>query len=179
MRCSMRSSGTVHRDGSKRANRFNRCWCSPTLARRFDHGGGLCSARGPCISNHAMTPTRHQIRRLRKPSIWFELARRAAGSLPGVEERITATGPEFRVGPKLLAWLDEDGVSLLVHIGADEREMLTEAEPRTFSDAVGRRGRPVVRVHLAYVDEGSLRRILEQSWRERAPKRLQRLACAP
>jgi len=126
-----------------------------------------------------MTPMPRQIRRVRKPSVWFELARRAAGSLPGVEERITATGPEFRIGPKLLAWLDEDGVSLLVHIGADERGMLTEAEPRTFSDAVGRRGRTAMRVHLAYVDVGSLKRILEQSWRERAPKRLQRLACAP
>jgi hypothetical protein len=78
------------------------------------------------------------------------------------------------MGPKLLARLDEDGVSLLVYVGADEREMLTEAEPRTFSDAVERRGHPTMRVHLAYVDEGSLRRILEQAWRERAPKRLQR-----
>jgi hypothetical protein len=131
---------------------------------------------GPRMSDHAMMPTRRQIWRVRKPSIWFELARRTASSLPGVEERITATGPEFRIGRKLLAWLDEDGVSLLVHIGADEREMLTEAEPRTFSDAVGRRGRPVIRVHLAYVDEASPRRILEQSWRDRAPKRLQRVA---
>jgi hypothetical protein len=111
---------------------------------------------------------------MRKPSVWFELARRAACSLAGVEERTTATGPEFRIGPKLLARLDEDGVSLVVFIGADEREMLMAAEPRTFSGAPGQGGHPMMRVHLAYVDEGSLRRILEQSWRERAPKRLQR-----
>ena len=109
---------------------------------------------------------------MRKPSIWYERARRVALSLPRVEERHVATGPEFRIGRRLLARLDQDGVSLLVHIGADEREMLTEAEPRTFSDACGLRAHPTMRVHLAYVDEGSLRRILEQSWRERAPKRL-------
>ena len=114
-----------------------------------------------------------------KPSVWFELARRVVCSLAGVEERLGATGPEFRIGPKLLGRLDEDGVSLLVFVGADEREVLTEAEPRTFSSVVERRGHPTMCIHLAYVDEGSLRRILEQSWRERAPKRLVRSASRP
>ena len=111
---------------------------------------------------------------MRKPSIWFELAQRAALSLPGVKECRTSRGPAFYIGRKLLARLDEDGVSLVAYIGADEREMLMAAEPRTFSDAKRQGGHSMMRVHLAYVDEESLRRILEQSWRERAPKRLQR-----
>jgi hypothetical protein len=80
----------------------------------------------------------------------------------------------FKIGRKFLARLDVDGVSLMIHIGSDERDMLMAAEPRTFSAAEGQGGREMLRIQLAYVDEGSLRRILEQSWRERAPKRLQR-----
>jgi hypothetical protein len=34
--------------------------------------------------------------------------------------------------------------------------------------------REMMRVHLAYVDGGTLRRILKQSWHERASDRLQR-----
>ncbi|WP_336490844.1 MmcQ/YjbR family DNA-binding protein [Methylobacterium nigriterrae] len=136
-----------------------------------------------CLSQAAQeTGLRHKgktlpprpARGVRKPSIWFEMARRAALSLPGVEERTTTQGPVFQVGRKLLARLDQDGVSLLVDIGPDEREMLIEAEPRTFSGTGRRRGHLRLRVDLAYVDERRLRRILEQSWRERAPKRLQR-----
>ncbi|WP_458438996.1 MmcQ/YjbR family DNA-binding protein [Methylorubrum extorquens] len=112
--------------------------------------------------------------RLRKPSVWSEVARRAALALPGVEERTSADGPVFTVGRKILARLGEDGASLVVYIDADEREMLMAAEPRTFSVAKGQGGHAMMRIHLAYVHEGSLRRILEQSWRERAPKRLQR-----
>jgi|SRR4051812_12399313 hypothetical protein len=175
MRCSTRSSGTVHHDGSDWECRSDACRrYRRALAAVFAHRDRLRPAREPRTSDRVMKPVPRQAPRVRKPSVWFELARRAACSLAGVEERVTATGPEFRIGPKLLARLDEDGVSLLTYIGADEREMLTEAEPRTFSDVLGRRGHPTLRVHLAYVDEGSLRRILEQSWRERAPKRLQR-----
>jgi hypothetical protein len=110
---------------------------------------------------------------VRKPSIWFEVARRAALSLPGVQERATAEGPVLLIGRRLLARLDQDGVSLLVDVGADEREMLIEAEPRTFSENGCRRSHLRLRIHLAYVDGRTLQRLLEQSWRERAPKRLQ------
>lgn len=111
--------------------------------------------------------------RFRKPSIWFEIARRAALRLPGVQERATTRGPVLLVGRRLLARLDQDGVSLLVDVDDDEREMLIQAEPRTFSDAGCRGSRLRLRVHLAYVAERTLQRILEQSWRARAPKQLQ------
>jgi hypothetical protein len=113
-----------------------------------------------------------QQQRPRKPSIWFDIARRAALSLPGVVERQTVHGPSFRVGRSLLARLDEDGVSLLVFVGSDEREMLIQAEPKTFSEVARGGDGPSMRIHLVYVDEGTLRRLLTQSWRERAPRRL-------
>ncbi|GJD61944.1 MmcQ/YjbR family DNA-binding protein [Methylobacterium frigidaeris] len=99
----------------------------------------------------------------RKPSVWFEVARRAAGALPGVTEHASATGPVFRIGRRRLAWLAEDGVSLVVPIEEDERDMLVAAEPRTFAAARAEGGRPLVRVHLAYADPGTLARLLAQA----------------
>ncbi|MFE1599873.1 MmcQ/YjbR family DNA-binding protein [Methylobacterium sp. ID0610] len=112
--------------------------------------------------------------RPRKPSIWFEVARRAARGLPGVAEQETADGPVFRVGRRRLAWLAADGVSLVVPIGEDEREMLVAAEPRTFAAAGHANGRPLMRVHLAYVDAGSLARLLAQACRDLALRRVKR-----
>jgi hypothetical protein len=100
--------------------------------------------------------------RPRKPSAWFEVARRAARELPGVAEHAAAAGPVFRLGRRRLAWLAEDGVSLVVPIEEDERAMLVAAEPRTFSPEAAGRGTPLVRIHLAYVDAGTLARLLAQ-----------------
>lgn len=131
------------------------------------------AAQRPRLHHEGKTRQPRLDSRLRKPSIWFEIARRVALSLPGVQERATAAGPALLVGRKLLARLDQDGVSLLVDVGDDEREMLIEAEPRTFSDNAFGPSHLQLRVHLAYVDQRTLQRLLEQSWRERAPKRLQ------
>lgn len=131
------------------------------------------AAQRPRLQHEGNTRLPRPTFRVRNQSIWFEVARRTALSLPGVQERTTAQGPVLLVGRKLLARLDQDGVSLLVDVGDDEREMLIEAEPRTFSDTGYRRCHLRLRVHLPYIDEHTLQRILEQSWRERAPKRLQ------
>ncbi|TNC15906.1 MmcQ/YjbR family DNA-binding protein [Methylobacterium terricola] len=99
----------------------------------------------------------------RKPSLWFEVARRAAGTVPGVTEQASAAGPVLRIGRRRLARLAEDGVSLVVPIGEDERALLIAAEPRTFAADRGDQGRPMVRIHLAYVDPGTLARLLAQA----------------
>lgn len=83
--------------------------------------------------------------------------------MPGVAEHAGAAGPVFRIGRRRLAWLAEDGVSLVMPIEEDERAMLIAAEPRTFAAARAVRGRPTVRVHLAYVDPGTLARLLAQA----------------
>ncbi|WP_458439291.1 MmcQ/YjbR family DNA-binding protein [Methylorubrum extorquens] len=158
----MRRPPPFVRSGDRRRTEFLAAETSPPQA-----------AQRPRLLHEGKTQLPRPTSRAKKPSIWFEVARRTALSLPGVEERITARGPVFQVGRKLLARLAQDGVSLLVGVGADEREMLIEAEPRTFSDTGCRRSHLRLRVHLAYVDERTLQRILWQSWRERAPKRLQ------
>jgi hypothetical protein len=57
----------------------------------------------------------------------------------------------FKIGRKFLARLDVDGVSLMIHIGSDERDMLMAAEPRTFSAAEGQGGRAMMRFHCTLV----------------------------
>jgi hypothetical protein len=54
----------------------------------------------------------------------------------------------------------------------DEREMLMEVRPETFHTTDHCRDYPAMLVRLKNVDAPTLRRLLEQSWRERAPARL-------
>ena len=93
-------------------------------------------------------------------------------ALPGVEEGLSYGTPALRVGKKLLARLKEDGETLVLKIGFDEREMLMEAEPASFFITDHYRGYPSVLVRLANVHPATLARLLEQAWREAAPKRL-------
>jgi hypothetical protein len=93
-------------------------------------------------------------------------------ALPGVEKSTSYGTPALKVGKKLLARLKEDGETLVLKLGFDERDMLTEAEPRTFFITEHYRNYPYVLVRLAHVHPPTLRRLLEQIWREAALKRL-------
>ncbi|WP_048429658.1 hypothetical protein [Methylobacterium indicum] len=87
----------------------------------------------------------------------------AASTLPSVTKHAMASGPVFRSGQRRLAWLAEDGVSLVVPIEKDDRDVLVAAEPRTFAMAQAARGRPLVRIHLAYADPSTVARLLAQA----------------
>ena len=102
----------------------------------------------------------------------LETVRRIALGLPGVEEGSSYGTPAFRVRGKLLARLHEDGESLVVKIGFDERDMLMGAEPETFHITDHYRDHPMMLVRLAAADEDTLRRLIERTWREFAPRRL-------
>jgi hypothetical protein len=93
-------------------------------------------------------------------------------ALPGVEEDSSFGTPGFRVRGKFLARLREDGETLVIKLGFGERAMLMEAEPETFYITDHYRDYPAVLVRLANVDPGILRHLLEQAWRQAAPKRL-------
>jgi hypothetical protein len=107
-------------------------------------------------------------------SLSFNDVLRMGLALPGVEAGRSYGTPALWVGKKLLARLNEDGETLVLRIGFDERDMLIEAEPRAFYITDHYRNYPSVLVRLAYVHPPTLRRLLEQAWREAAPKRLVR-----
>jgi hypothetical protein len=71
-----------------------------------------------------------------------------------------------------LARLWEDGETLVVKCGDDERDFRMKADPETFFTTDHYRGYPTVLVRLARVSEDDLQAVLEEAWRRQAPKRL-------
>ena len=93
-------------------------------------------------------------------------------SFPGVEEGLSYGTPGFRVRGKFLARLWEDGEVLVVKCGDQERDFRMQADPQTFFTTDHYRGYPTVLVRLAHVTPTALREILEEAWRQHAPRRL-------
>jgi hypothetical protein len=98
--------------------------------------------------------------------------RRLALALPGVEEGPSYGTPGFRVAGKFLARLWEDGETLVVKCGDNERDFRIQAAPGTFFSTDHYRGYPTVLVRLGKVRLADLRDVLEEAWRRNAPKRL-------
>jgi hypothetical protein len=108
----------------------------------------------------------------KRPRVTLATVRRLSLAFPGVEEGLSYGTPGFRVRGKFLARLWEDGVTLVVKCGDDERDFRMKADPETFFITDHYRGYPTVLVRLARVTEADLQEVLEQAWRLNAPKRL-------
>ena len=108
----------------------------------------------------------------RHSRVTLATVRRLALALPGVEEGLSYGTPGFRVRGKFLARLWEDGETLVVKCGDDERDFRMKADPETFFVTEHYRGYPTVLVRLARVSQADLRAVLEEAWRRQAPKRL-------
>ena len=108
----------------------------------------------------------------RPPRTTLATVRRLVLAFPGVEEGLSYGTPGFRVRGKFLARLWEDGETLVVKCGDDERDFRMKAEPETFFVTEHYRGYPTVLVRLGRVREDDLQAVLEEAWRRQAPKRL-------
>jgi hypothetical protein len=108
----------------------------------------------------------------RGEGVTFETVRRLALRLPGVEEGTSYGTPALKVRGKFLLRLREDGETVALRLGFDEREMLMKADPEAFFLTDHYRNYPAVLIRLAAVDPDLLREVLEQAWRRLAPKRL-------
>ena len=117
-----------------------------------------------------MSPSRA---RRRKPRAVSEARLRAlALALPGVEASLSYGTPAFKVKGKLIARLHQDGESLVVKAGFDERELWMRKDPATFFITDHYRNHPFLLVRLARLREPALRELLEAAWRSTAPRRL-------
>ena len=112
------------------------------------------------------------VERMRAPAANLAAVRRLFLALPGVEEGPCYGTPGFRVRGKFLARLREDGETLVVKCGHDERDLWMQADPKSFFTTDHYRGYPTVLVRLGSVDSAALREVIEQAWRRAAPKRL-------
>jgi hypothetical protein len=98
--------------------------------------------------------------------------RQLALGFPGVEQGLSYGTPGFRVRGKFLARLWEDGETLVVKCGDDERDFRMKADPESFFITDHYRGYPTVLVRLDQVTRADLHDVLEQAWRKQAPRRL-------
>jgi hypothetical protein len=98
---------------------------------------------------------------------------RALGlALPGVVEETSYGTPALKVSGTLLARLKEDGETLALRVGFEERQALVGASPEVFFVTPHYEDYPMALVRLDAVDLGELRELLEGAWLERAPKRV-------
>ena len=104
--------------------------------------------------------------------ITFDTVREIARGFPGAEEGPSYGTPAIKVNKKLVARLREDGETLVVICGFDERDLRMQAQPDVFFTLPHYHGYPTVLVHLRKVARTDLREVMEVAWRRAAPKRL-------
>ena len=98
--------------------------------------------------------------------------RRLALALPEAEERETWGEATFRVRGKIFLMMSADGSSASVKATRDEQDIIIASDPACFSVApyTGRFG--WVRVKLAKVDPDMMAVLVDEAWRQTAPKKL-------
>lgn len=98
--------------------------------------------------------------------------REIALSFPGAEEGMSYGRPSFLVNKKFFTRVRrEDDSLVLMDVSFDEREMLMEAEPKTFHYTAHYKDYPAVLARIASLHPGSFRQFLERRWRKIAPKK--------
>ena len=101
----------------------------------------------------------------------FEDARALAGRLPGVEDGTSYGTPALKVGGKLLARLWEDGTTMVLRVPVVVRDHLVHTQPAVYFLTEHYRAYPYVLVRLPAADHTDLAALLEEAWRQVAPKR--------
>jgi hypothetical protein len=108
----------------------------------------------------------------KRAAVTFETVREIARELPGAVEGMSYGTPAFRVGKTLFARQHQDDDSLVIKIDPDERAMRMRADPETFYITEHYRNYPWMLVRFASVTSEDLRELLENAWRQSAPKRI-------
>ena len=100
--------------------------------------------------------------------------KKIALSFPGTVEAVSYGKPAYLVGKKFFTrWRDEEDSIVLIVDSIDERDMLLEADPKTFFITDHYRNYPSVLAYASKIDAKTLRGMLERRWRKLAPKKLQ------
>ena len=94
-------------------------------------------------------------------------------SFPGAEEGVSYGSPAFKINGKFFTRLRRDDQSLvLMDVSFDEREMLMEAEPKTFHFTAHYKDYPCVLARMDTLHAGSFHNFLERRFRKIAPRKL-------
>ena len=98
-------------------------------------------------------------------------------SFPGAIETTSYGQPAFKVEKKFFTRLrSEDDSIVWIVDSIDERDMLMEADPKTFFITEHYRNYPSVLAYAARLDTKTLCGMLERRWRKIAPKKLKTIS---
>jgi hypothetical protein len=101
--------------------------------------------------------------------------RKIALSFPGGNEKSSYGKPSFFIDKKFFTrWRDEENSIVLIVDSIDERDMLIEADPKTFFITEHYRNYPSVLAYAAGLDTRTLRGMLARRWQKIAPKKLKK-----
>jgi hypothetical protein len=98
-------------------------------------------------------------------SVTWTTVRDLALALPDVEESTSYRTPAMKVRGKLIVRLKEDGETIVVPMGLDERAVRIAAEPDVFFVTEHYVPWPYVLVRLAKMTRTDLRELLQDAWR--------------
>jgi hypothetical protein len=92
-------------------------------------------------------------------------------SFPGVEKGMSYGSPAYKLNGKFFTRLRRDDRSMvLMEVSLDEREMLMEAEPKTFHFTAHYKDYPCVLARIDSLHPGSFRNFLDRRFRKIAKK---------
>jgi hypothetical protein len=101
--------------------------------------------------------------------------KKIALGFPGTSEGTSYGSPAILMMGKFFTRLRSEDDSLVLFVGSiDERDMLIEADPKTFHITEHYRNYPTVLARLEALDASTLKNMLERRWRQLAPKKLLR-----
>ena len=103
-------------------------------------------------------------------SPYLNFLRQNVAHLPAVEEKLCFETPAFYVADKLFARLKEDGETLAIN--TEEREKWMETDPDTFFITDHYLKSKYMLISLNTVKQVTLKELLTQAWKNRAPKKL-------
>jgi hypothetical protein len=107
-----------------------------------------------------------------KRGVTFDAVRRAAQTLPGIENSTSYGTPALKVRGKLLARLHQDGECFVLRVDLLDREILIQSDPAVFFITDHYRDYPWILVRFLTVDPDALPDLMERAWRLVAPKSL-------
>jgi hypothetical protein len=94
----------------------------------------------------------------------YETVRELARELPNVEESTSYGTPALKVKKKLMVRLKEDGKTIVLLVGFDQREILMQIDPETFFITDHYRGYPSVLAKLPRLSRKQLRDVLGMAY---------------
>ena len=103
--------------------------------------------------------------------VTWEKIREIALTLPDVEAGTSYGTPALKRKKKLMIRLKEDGETVVMIVGFDNREMLMTTRPDAFFITDHYRNWPTVLMRMAKVSVAEARDVIQMTWSEAAAKK--------